>query len=104
QDVQIKYEQVIEQFTPAGMLDPELQAVTDGPLPAPQGGLSAQALGYFEEGGARLLDNAGLEIGASDQLAIVGFNGSGKEALGQLLARLVAPSAGAVRWGGADMA
>jgi putative ABC transport system ATP-binding protein len=103
QDVQIKYEQVIEQFTPEGMLPPELQAVTDNISPAPEGGLSAQALGYYEEGGARLLDNAGLEIGATDHLAIVGFNGSGKEALGLLLARLVAPSTGTLRWGNADM-
>lgn len=104
QDAQIKYEQVIEQFTPEGMLEPELQAVDRGAPAAPDGGLSAQALGYYEEGGARLLDNAGLEIGASDHLAIVGFNGSGKEALGLLLARLVAPSAGTLLWGGTDMA
>ena len=103
QDVQIKYEQVIEQFTPEGMLPPELQAVTDDVLPAPEGGLSAQALSYYDEGGGRLLDNAGLEIGATDHLAIVGFNGSGKEALGLLLARLVAPSTGTLRWGEEDM-
>ena len=103
QDAQIKYEQVIEQFTPEGMLAPELQATSDD-ASAPDGGLSAQALAYYEEGGARMLDNAGLEIGASDHLAIVGFNGSGKETLGMLLARLVAPTAGTLRWGDADMA
>jgi putative ABC transport system ATP-binding protein len=104
QDVQIKYEQVIEQFTPQGMLEPELQAITGATPDAPEGGLSVQALAYYEEGGARLLENTGLEIGANDHLAIVGFNGSGKEALGLLLARLVAPSTGTVRWGGEDMA
>ena len=103
QDVQIKYEQVIEQFTPDGMLPPELQSVTDDVLPAPEGGLSAQALGYYEEGGGRLLDNAGWRSAPTDHLAIVGFNGSGKEALGLLLARLVAPSAGTLRWGEEDM-
>jgi putative ABC transport system ATP-binding protein len=104
QDAQIKYEQVIEQFTPGGMLDPEQQSISDKPIGAPEGGLSAQGVGYYEEGGARLLDNAALEVGASDHLAIVGFNGSGKEALGQLLARLILPSAGTLRWGNADMA
>ena len=103
QDAQIKYEQVIEQFTPEGMLAPELQTTSDD-ASAPDGGLSAQALAYYEEGGARMLENAGLEIGASDHLAIVGFNGSGKETLGMLLARLVAPTAGTLRWGDADMA
>lgn len=103
QDVQIKYEQVIEQFTPAGMMPPELQYPTDEAPPAPEGGLSAQSLAYFEEGGARLLDNAALEVGARDHLAIVGFGGSGKEALGLILARLVMPTSGTLRWGNADM-
>jgi putative ABC transport system ATP-binding protein len=104
QDVQIKYEQVIEQFTPDGMLSPELQRLSDQLPPAPEGGLSAQAIAYHEEGGARVLDNAALEVGAGDHLAIVGFAGSGKETLGQVLARLLAPSTGTLRWGGADMA
>jgi putative ABC transport system ATP-binding protein len=104
QDVQIKYEQVIEQFTPTGMMPPELQRLGDREPAAPEGGLSAQAIGYYEEGGARLLDNAALEVGSADHLAVVGFSGSGKEALGLVLARLVAPSTGTLRWGGADMA
>ena len=33
QDVQIKYEQVIDQFQPEGMMEPELQALPDGPPP-----------------------------------------------------------------------
>jgi putative ABC transport system ATP-binding protein len=103
QDVQIKYEQVIEQFTPDGMLPPELQELAKEAPPAPEGGLSIQSIAYYEEGGARLLDNAALEVGADDHLAIVGFNGSGKEALGQVLARLIMPSAGTLRWGNADM-
>ncbi|HET6157195.1 MAG TPA: ABC transporter transmembrane domain-containing protein [Dongiaceae bacterium] len=104
QDVQIKYEQVIEQFTPDGMLPDELQRMIDETPPAPEGGLSAQSIGYHEEGGARLLDNAAIEVGAHDHLAIVGFAGSGKETLGQVLARLTSPTSGTVRWGNADMA
>jgi len=104
QDVQIKYEQVIEQFTPDGMLPEELQGLSDQLPPAPEGGLSAQAIAYHEEGGARVLDNAALEVGAGDHLAIVGFAGSGKETLGQLLARLIAPTSGTLRWGNTDMA
>jgi putative ABC transport system ATP-binding protein len=103
QTVQISYEQVIEQFSPSGMLPPELQQIIEEDA-APDGGLSAQAIAYHEEGGARLLDNAALEVGPGDHLAIVGFAGSGKEALGQVLARLIAPSAGTLRWGNADMA
>ena len=104
QDAQIKYDQVIEQFTPDGMMAPGIQQLADGVQAAPEGGLSAQSLAYYEEGGARLLDNAALEVGARDHLAIVGFNGSGKEALGMILARLIMPTSGTLRWGSADMA
>ncbi len=104
QDVQIKYEQVIEQFTPDGMLPAELQRMPDhDPLP-PEGSLAVQAIGYHEEGGTRLLDNAALEVAPGDHLAIVGVNGSGKEVLGLIMARLMAPTAGTVRWGRDDMA
>ena len=104
QAVQISYGQVIEQFTPTGMLPEELQRLSDEVPAAPEGGLSAQAIGYHEDGGSRLLDNAALEVGPNDHLAIVGFSGSGKEALGQVLARLIAPSTGTLRWGAIDMA
>ncbi|WP_162917196.1 ABC transporter ATP-binding protein/permease [Dongia deserti] len=104
QDVQIKYEQVIEQFTPDGMMPPELQQPTDQVPAAPAGGFSAQSVAYYDEGGARLLDNAALEVGGRDHLAIVGFNGSGKEVLGLILARLTWPTTGTLRWGNADMA
>ncbi|MGH6891977.1 MAG: ABC transporter transmembrane domain-containing protein [Dongiaceae bacterium] len=104
QAVQISYGQVIEQFTPDGMLPEERQRLVDRDPAAPQGGLSARAIGLHEEGGARLLDNAALEVAPSDHLAIVGLAGSGKEALGLILGRLIAPSAGTVRWGADDMA
>jgi putative ABC transport system ATP-binding protein len=103
QDAQIKYDQVIEQFTPDGMMPPEMQQLTDD-ASVPQGDISAQAIAYYEEGGARLLDNAALEVGARDHLAVVGFNGSGKEALGMILARLILPTSGTLRWGNADLA
>jgi putative ABC transport system ATP-binding protein len=104
QDVQIKYEQVIEQFTPDGILPEELQRVLDQDPPAPQGNLSVQSIGYHDDGGARLLENAALEVAPGDHVAIVGVNGSGKEALALIMARLIAPTAGTMRWGRADMA
>src|SRR5262245_36997429 len=48
QSVQISYGQVIEQFTPSGMLPEELQRPLDQ-VPLPEGGISVQAIGYHEE-------------------------------------------------------
>ncbi|MBL9033958.1 MAG: ABC transporter ATP-binding protein, partial [Rhodospirillaceae bacterium] len=103
QAVQISYEQVIEQFTPAGMLPAELQRLTEESV-APEGGIVAQAIALRDEGGGRLLDNAGFELAADGHVAILGGNDSGKESLALVLARLVAPSAGTLRWGDADLA
>jgi putative ABC transport system ATP-binding protein len=103
QDVQIKYEQVIEQFTPAGMLPEDLQKLHDETT-APEGALVAQSVALYDESGAHLLDNAGLELRPDSHVAILGSGGSGKEALALVMARLVAPSAGTLRWGEADLA
>jgi putative ABC transport system ATP-binding protein len=103
QDVQIKYEQVIEQFSPTGMLPEELQRLTGASQP-PEGNLVAQSVALHDESGARLLDNAALELKPDTHLAILGAGDSGKEALGLVLARLAAPSAGTIRWGDADLA
>jgi len=103
QDVQIKYEQVIEQFTPAGMLPEELQRVIEASQP-PEGALVGQSLALHDDSGATLLDNATLEFRPDAHVAILGTGDSGKEALAQVLARLVPPSAGTLRWGDADLA
>ncbi len=102
QQVQISYAQVIEQFTPDGMLPEDLQKLTDKSA-APEGGLAAQAVALYDEGGGTLLENVGLELAPDRHLAIVGAGDSGKAALGIVLARLVQPSAGNLRWGDADM-
>ena len=102
QAVQISYAQVIEQFTPEGMLPEDLQRLTEESA-APEGGLAAQAVALYDEGGSTLLDNVGLELAPDKHLAIVGAGDSGKGALGQVLARLVPPSAGNLRWGAEDL-
>jgi hypothetical protein len=58
QDVQIKYEQVIDQFQPEGMMSPELQAIPDGPAAAaarrePPAPPAAAAFGGRYSGAAR---------------------------------------------------
>lgn len=103
QDVQIKYDQVIEQFTPGGMLDPKLQALDaeTGIDPAP---LTLERVAYHDESGAALVEEASLEVAPGEHLALVGGNNSGKEALAALIGRLVRPSSGHMRYGARDLA
>ena len=103
QDVQIKYEQVIEQFTPEGMLEPELQAPLQEGAPAVSGPLALAGVSVFDETYGRLLDGASFSIGADSHVAVIGPPGGGKEAVALLLARLVHPATGSAKLGEHDL-
>ncbi len=103
QDVQIKYEQVIDQFQPEGMLPPELQKVVEedsGPL---EGSLEISGLVLHDESGNRQIEGLSAKIPLNEHVAIVGGGGSGRDALGPVLARLVPPNAGTIQVGGMDL-
>jgi ATPase subunit of ABC transporter with duplicated ATPase domains len=63
---------------------------------APAATLTARHLGH-ERGGRTVLDDVSLTIGPETCLGIVGPNGVGKTTLLQILAGLIAPTAGEVR-------
>ncbi len=102
QDVQIKYDQVIEQFTPEQMLAPELQEVLDRP-PVLEGGFSLSAVAVADESGGRVIEDATIELHPGEHWAMIGAGG-GVEAIGPLLARLIRPQSGTLRLGAHDMA
>ena len=102
QDVQIKYEQVIDQFQPEGMMPPELQAIPDGPPPPLGNELALAGVTFSEDGRVKLLDSVTLVVPTAMRLAVIGSAGSGKDVLGQMLARLVLPTGGSVRLDGKD--
>jgi putative ABC transport system ATP-binding protein len=103
QDVQIKYDQVIEQFSPPGMLQPDLQAIAVDEKLTP-GALSVQRVAYIDESGGRVVDEASLELAPGEHIAIIGGNNSGKEALAAMLGRLIAPASGKITYGDRDFA
>jgi putative ABC transport system ATP-binding protein len=102
QDVQIKYEQVIDQFQPEGMMPEELQTVPDGPLPPLGHEMVLSSVTVSEDGRVKQLDGVSLSLPTDAHVAVIGGAGSGKDVLGQVLARLVLPSAGSIRIDGQD--
>jgi putative ABC transport system ATP-binding protein len=102
QDVQIKYEQVIDQFQPEGMTPPELQALSDGPPPPLGRTLALAGVTYSEDGRVKTLDGVSLTLPTDRKVAVIGGSGSGKDMLGQMLARLAAPTAGSIKIDGTD--
>jgi putative ABC transport system ATP-binding protein len=102
-DVEVKYQQVMEQFIDEEIAPPEMQALIE-PRRLPRGGkLRASNLSLVDEAGARLVEDVSFEAALDQHVAIIGRPGSGASELAQLLARLVQPTSGSVELGGVDI-
>ena len=102
-DVQIKYEQVIDQFQPGEIIDAEVQSIENdgnGPL---EGEIAVNALGLVDDSDARLLEGVSFKARVDEHIAVVGDSASGKEHLGQILAGLLRPSSGGVSVNGSTL-
>ncbi len=104
QDAKIKYEQVVEQFQPEGLIDDRRQLDPPEIIPPLTGEVSATNLSLAEDERARILDALTFTFPANAHIAIVGQSSSGKHELGMLLARLVEPTGGRILIGGTDIA
>jgi putative ABC transport system ATP-binding protein len=102
-DVQIKYTQVIEQFTVEDLTPAALQApIKDAPRP--EGGkLRVSNLTLAGEAGTKLIDGVSFEVGLDQHVAILGSHAAGTGELTQMLARLIMPSSGVIEAGGIDI-
>jgi len=94
QDVQIKYEQVIEQFQPDRMLPEEAQQTGLARPERLSGDLVASNVTYADEGGVKLIDALSFRVAVRDKVAVVGGPGSGKRELAMLLGGLIRPTGG----------
>jgi ABC-type multidrug transport system fused ATPase/permease subunit len=95
-DSQIKFEQVVAQFDPAGLRDEALQSADPTEEVALTGLLRAANLTITSEDGQLILDGASFAVELPARVAILGPAGSGKEELTLVLANLVDPDAGRV--------
>ncbi len=66
--------------------------------------VSANNIGYAYPGGENVLDGVSLDVGPGEFVGIVGPNGSGKSTLLRLLAGLLAPASGEVRFDESSLA
>jgi putative ABC transport system ATP-binding protein len=103
QDVAIKYEQVVEQFNVADMLDRRLLLENPDHVEPFKGEVAAAGVDVVDADGIHLLEaiNFAFPIGAD--IGIVGQSNSGRSLLPQLLARLEIPSSGRLTIGNTDI-
>ncbi len=102
EDARIKYEQVIEQFDPPGMLD-DARLLDDAPDGEIDGTIELRNVSVVDEDGHRPLDGVTLEIPTGAHLLVLGTASSGKDELIMALAGLLAPMGGSISLGGHDM-
>ena len=101
-DIIIKYEQLIEQFQPKGMLDParlESRPETIQRLALP---LAANNLGITEDS-AKVLDDVSFKIEPGERIAVVADPAT-RDSLAGAIARLVSPNAGSITAGDLNLA
>lgn len=98
QDVQVKYEQVAEQFRTPDLIDPALHDVCleTGQIGSP---LAVSAL-VVQDDGDKKLDRVSLSIAQGESVALIDDSGSGAETLAAVFGRAVWPSSGRVTVGG----
>ena len=103
-DVQIKYTQVVEQFTVEDLMPAEQQAPAEAPSLPPQAGrVRVSGLSLAGESGTRLIDGVSFEVGLDQHVAILGSHAAGSGELTQMLASLIPPSNGRIEIGDVDI-
>ncbi len=100
-DAKIKYEQVMDQFGRAGMLDERLQLDEPEAVEPIRGEIAASGVSMVDDTGALLIDGASFSFDAGEHVALVGGGGSGKEETAMMIARLIGPTSGSFRYGDA---
>ncbi|MGI0116510.1 ABC transporter transmembrane domain-containing protein [Zooshikella sp. RANM57] len=103
EDVRIKYEQIIEQFHPEGLLPEALQTGKAESLPVEQLSLTARNVSYAEYSNVNIVNNLSVELIPQQHTAIVGPEGSGKTEFAKLLSRLLQPKTGRIELAGQNI-
>ncbi len=100
EDVRIKYEQVVNQFEPEGLLESDVLDA-DAPSAAPlKGEFIASNVTLAEGHAVKFLDGVSFTLPLTERVAVVGDGTSGKDELPLVLARLLTPSAGTLTLAG----
>jgi ABC-type multidrug transport system fused ATPase/permease subunit len=103
-DARIKYDQLIGQFAPPGMLDEGLQDGRPTSEPHLDGTLQASSLSWADEDGVRVIDNATFAVRAGATAAVLSGSGTAREIFARLMARLLEPTNGRIKVGETDIA
>ena len=102
-DVEVKYNQVMEQFSVDDAV--EMLPVPDfeGEVPKLEGELTVVGATVLDSAGSRVLDNCSFQMDLHEEVALDGNSVSGTESLVEIVSRLVTPTGGRVTLAGRDL-
>jgi putative ABC transport system ATP-binding protein len=102
-DVEVKYNQVMEQFSVDDAV--ELLPVPDfkGEVPHLTGDLVLSGVTVLDSAGSRLLDNLSFQMDLAEQVAVEGNSSAGCETLIEVVSRLLTPASGRVTLAGREL-
>lgn len=103
EDAKIKYDQVVIQFDPPGMMQATMQSDEPEVLAPRIDSLGTGNLVLSDDVGENSVDGVSFELAMPSHVAIVGESGSGAADLAQLLSRVLVPTNGSVSIGGNDI-
>jgi len=103
QDVQVKYQQVYEQFNVEPLIDDSIHKVAIEDVAALAAPIIVTNLAVSDDSGAKLIDHVSVEIKPNETVAVVGPNSSGAEAFAEALGRVVWPNSGRITIDGKDL-
>ncbi len=104
ENTRITYDQIVEQFQPAGMVDEKLLLDEPERIVPFTGEIAVSNVSLAEDDKSRVVDGVSFSLGLDEHTAIIGQGGSGKDELALLLARLARPTGGRISIGGVDLA
>ncbi|MBB3976116.1 putative ABC transport system ATP-binding protein [Rhizobium azooxidifex] len=103
QDVQVKYNQVVEQFKVDNLIDPAVQEVSTGEVAPLAGALAVANLTLADDSGAHTVEHISVQFPRGEYAAIIGGAAAGGDTLAEAIGRSVWPESGRIALGDADL-
>ncbi|MEM0949220.1 MAG: ABC transporter ATP-binding protein, partial [Pseudomonadota bacterium] len=103
QDIQVKYETVLNQFDVVTLIDEDIQKVDPSHAPFSDPTLEARSLTLSSDGGTPTLERANIRLEHGQAVALIGTGGSGAAELAEAIGRITWPTEGSVEVGDRDI-
>lgn len=101
-DAKIKYNAVISQFNPAGMIDAKLFVQSTDKKISLNGNIIASGIGYQAEDGTSILEQSDFSIAKGSRISFVSKNGLANDIFAKIVGRLSIPTSGKIKFNGHD--